>query len=272
MNSAALLRMVWLMTGVMILVGGLRCANAPAGGESRVTGSGIYLIPFESDTQQVQFESADGTALAGQVDWPKGVNHPPLVFIIQHSGPVDRDAYQYLAALLVPEGYAVFRFDKRGNGKSGGTYGCCEEEDALAAYWAAVNLSGFDPERIFIIAQSIGTEILARQYEGFANLQPVRGVVLLSSLLKGEEVVRIESPVYIIVSDSEPDLQAITEASVNAHRQKYSSGAGYFIAPQTEHTLFDISQEPIDWSDPNWPLRFSVDAAESLLFWLNEHR
>jgi pimeloyl-ACP methyl ester carboxylesterase len=272
MNGAALLRMVRAMIGVMILVGGLRCAEAPIAGESRVTESGIYLIPFESDTQQVWFESSDGTALAGQVDWPKGVQNPPLVFIIQHSGPVDRDAYQYLAALLVPEGYAVFRFDKRGNGKSGGSYGCCEGEDVFAAYQAAVGLSGYKPDRVFIIAQSIGTEILARQYDDFTNLQPVRGVVLLSSLLEGEEVVRIESPVFIIVSDSEPDLQAITEASVNAHRQKFSSGASYFIAPHTEHTLFDVSQEPIDWSDPNWPLRFSIDAAESLLFWLNEHR
>ena len=144
----------------------------------------------------MQFKSSDGTALVGQVDWPKGVNNPPFVFIIQHSGPVDRNAYQYLAALLVPEGYAVFRFDKRGNGKSGGTYGCCEEEDALAAYWAAVNLSGYDPERIFIIAQSIGTEILAQRYDDFINLHPVRGVVLLSSLLEGKEILSIKESAF----------------------------------------------------------------------------
>ena len=262
MNGAVLLRMVWSMTGVMILAGGMGCSNAPAGNDARETRVGNLFNPFESDTQQVQFESSDGTALTGQVDWPKGLNHPPLVFIIQHSGPVDRDDYQYLAVLLVPEGYAVFRFDKRGNGKSGGTYGCCEEEDVLAAYRAAVNLSGYDPERIFIIAQSIGTKILARRYDDITNLHPARGVVLLSSLLEGKEILSIKSPVFIIVSDGEPELQAITEVAVDAHRQQYNFGAGYFIAPHTEHTLFDISQEPIDWSDPHWPLRFSSDAAE----------
>ena len=272
MNGTAVLRLVKLAVGIMILVCGWRCAEAPAASETQMTELGIYLIPLESDIQQVRFESADGTSLAGQVDWPVGVENPPLVFILQHSGPVDRDAYQYLAALLVPEGYAVFRFDKRGNGKSGGTYGCCEDEDALAAYKAASGLSGYDPKRVYIIAQSVGTEILARRYDEFTNLQPVRGVVLLSSLLEGKEVLSIDSPLFIIVSDGESNLVAITEASVNAHRQEYSSGAGYFIAPHTEHTLFDVSQEPIDWADPNWPLRFSTDAAENLLIWLNEDR
>ena len=74
----------------------------------------IKLIPFEATTQEFFFESQNNVQLAGQLDWPPGQDRPPLIFIMHHSGPVDRDSYQYLAARLVPAGYAVFRFDKRG--------------------------------------------------------------------------------------------------------------------------------------------------------------
>ncbi len=232
----------------------------------------IYLIPFKSITHPVYFYSFDGTRLAGQLDLPLDVQDPPLVFVIHHSGAVDRNAYQYLAARLVPGGYAVFRFDKRGTGQSDGSYGCCEEEDALAAYQAATALEGYDPDRVFVIAQSIGTQILSRRFDDFQRVRPVRGVVLLSSLLKGKEVLNIQSPLFIIVSDSEPDLAEITEAAAEAHRQMYGEDVSYFIAPHTEHTLFDVSGGPMDWSDPRWPLRFSEEAAESLLTWLKAHR
>ena len=247
-------------------------ACAPKQNERAAGGAPFLLIPFESRVREVRFRSADGTALAGQLDLPPRVERPPLVMIVHHSGPVDRDAYQYLAALLVPEGYAVFRFDKRGNGESGGTYGCCEEEDALAAYQAAVTQEGFDPERVFIVAQSVGTQIVARRFQEFQSIHPVRGVVLLSSLLEGKEILPIESPLFILVSDHEPNVRALTEDAVAAYRQKVGEGADYFIAPNTEHTLFDVSQGPIDWSDPRWPLRFSAEAAQNLLQWLEAHR
>lgn len=232
----------------------------------------FLFIPFESRVREVRFQSGDGTVLAGQLDLPPGWLNPPLVFILHHSGPVDRDAYQYLAALLVPEGYAVFRFDKRGNGESSGTYGCCEEEDALAAYRAAVNQEGFDPERVFIVAQSVGTQIVAGHFQEFQDIHPVRGVVLLSSLLEGAEILPIKCPLFILVSAQEVNLNAITEEAVLAYQRERGEGAAYAIVPNTEHTLFDVSQGPMDWSDPRWPLRFSTEAAQHLLQWLKAHR
>lgn len=225
-------------------------------------------IPFKTMAQEVSFQSEDGTRLAGQLDRPPGQVRPPLIFIIHHSGAVDRDAYQYLAARLVPAGYAVFRFDKRGTGRSEGTYGCCEDSDALAAYRAAVTQDDIDTQRIFIVAQSIGTRILAERFEEFARIHQPAGVVLLSSLLPGEDILAIKAPLHIIISDSELNLAALGEDAVKAHQAAYNYGASYFIAPHTEHTLFDISDGPIDWSDPNWPEKFSQDAWLSLLGWL----
>jgi alpha-beta hydrolase superfamily lysophospholipase len=222
-------------------------------------------------TQEVVFQSSDGTRLAGQFDWPPGQTRPPLVFIIHHADPIDRHQYQFLATRLLPAGYAVFRFDKRGTGRSGGAYGCCEDDDALAAYRAAIERGGFDPERVFIVAQSIGTRILADRFAEFEQIHQPTGVILLSNLLENEEVLAIKAPLHIIVSDSEPNLAAIGPGAVQAHQAAYDYGASVYVALQTEHTLFDISAGPIDWSDPSWPEKFHSGAWQSLLSWLEVH-
>lgn len=227
------------------------------------------LIPFDSKPQEVRFEGKDGVSLAGQFDWSPNNSQSPLVFIIHHADPIDRNYYQYLAARLVPAGYAVFRFDKRGTGQSEGSYGCCEADDALAAYRAAIAQGGFDSTRVFIVAQSIGTKILAERFDEFARIHQPAGVVLLSNLLKNEEILAIKSPLHIIVSDSEPELAAIGEGAARAYQTAYDYDVSFYIASQTEHSLFDISSGPIDWADPTWPDRFHNGTWVSLINWLN---
>jgi len=213
------------------------------------------FIPFESVTQEIVFASADGTRLAGQFDAPPTLTSAPLTFIIHHADAVDRDIYQYLAARLVPAGYAVFRFDKRGTGKSDGQYGCCEDEDVLAAYRAVVARRA--EARLFIIAQSIGTDILAQRWQTFTQIRAPDGIILLSSRLEGERVTVLDAPLAIVVSDSEPALTAICADAVAAHRARYPAYAATCeVIPQSEHTLFDVSMGPIDWTDPNWTRRF----------------
>ncbi len=219
------------------------------------------------ERRQVQFASGDVT-LAGELDLPRSPETAPLVFIIHHSGPVTRDAYGYLAELLTSAGFAIFRFDKRGVGASEGVYGCCEAEDALAAYRAAVTQQGIDRGQVFIVAQSIGTEQLAAHFEEFAAIQPPVGVVLLSSLLGPELIAAIAAPVHIIVSDSESNLDAISAQAAAAHQQQWPYGATYYIADHSEHTLFDISDEPIDWSDPVWVQRYHRGAMQSMIDWM----
>lgn len=227
------------------------------------------LLPLDAITREVTFAGADGVPLAGQLDLPPDLSEPPLVVFIHHAGPETRDTYQHLAAYLVPRGYAVFRFDKRGTGRSNGVYGCCEADDALAAYRAVYSEPGFDHRRVFIIAQSLGTQIVAERFSDFQAIGATAGVVLLSSLLRGDAVLTIRAPIHIIVSDSEADVEAIGEGAVRAHRVAYDYGASFFVAPNTEHTLFDISAGPIDWSAPDWPDKFSLPARDSLLSWLD---
>jgi pimeloyl-ACP methyl ester carboxylesterase len=223
------------------------------------------------ERRQVRFPDRD-VDLAGELDLPFGTGPAPLVFVIHHSGPVDRDAYGYLAELLVVEGYAVFRFDKRGTGLSEGQYGCCEADDVLAAYRAAVVQEGVDRCNVFIVAQSIGTQHLAGQFEQYVQAQAPRGVVLLSNLLDQDGITAIAAPVHIIVSDSEPDIEAVSQAAAEAHQSRYPFGASYYIAEHSEHTLFDIRSGPIDWADPGWTRRYHRGAMQSLINWLNSQR
>ena len=222
------------------------------------------------ERRQVRFASR-GVTLAGELDLPSGDGPAPLVFVIHHSGPVDRDSYGYLAELLVAEGYAVFRFDKRGTGMSGGEYGCCESEDALAAYRAVTAQDGIDQCNVFIVAQSVGTLYLAERFEEYVQAHLPRGVVLLSNLLDANSIDVIAAPVHIIISDSEPKVDHLGRAAAEAHRDKYSFGASTYVAEHTEHTLLDIRAGPIDWNDPEWTQRYHRGAMESLIDWLDDH-
>jgi pimeloyl-ACP methyl ester carboxylesterase len=221
------------------------------------------------ERREIRFPS-QGTMLAAELDMPEADAPPALVFVIHHSGAVQRDAYGYLAEVLLPAGYAVFRFDKRGTGTSEGQYGCCESDDALAAYRAAVAQPGIDRCNVFIVAQSIGTTYLAARFSEYENILRPRGVVLLSNLVRADEIGAISVPVHIIVSDSEPELQAIGYQAAAAH-QKYGYETSIYIADHTEHTLFDVQAGPIDWNDPGWTRRYHRGAMNSLIAWLNEH-
>jgi len=222
------------------------------------------LEGIAAERREVRFVSGD-VELVGELDLPMGSGPHPLVFIIHHSGPVPRDAYGYLAEILLRSGYAVFRFDKRGTGASGGVYGCCESDDALAAYRAAVAQPGVDRCRVFIAAQSIGTQHLAMRFEEYAQVQSPRGVALLSNLLRANDIVRIDAPLMVIVADSEPELNAIGPEAVAAHNARYAAGSTLYIADGAEHTLFDIRNGPIDWTDPAWVDRYHRGAMRALV-------
>ncbi len=230
------------------------------------------LDPIAAERRELRFAAADGVILAGELSLPKEAAPAPLVVVIHHSGPVNRDAYGYLAELLVARGYAVFRFDKRGTGASGGSFGCCEAEDALAAYRAAVAEPGTDPTTVFLVAQSIGTRHVATMFADYLAAAPPRGVALLSSLLRPEEIVAIAAPVVIIVAATEPDLAQIGPQALAAHQAAYPGQADLYVAEGAEHTLFDITSGPIDWSDPQWVQRYHLGAMEHLLNWLDQQR
>ncbi len=253
--------LVWLFA--LLLMIGCAPVDRP---EARPTPN---LDPISAERREVRFRARDGITLAGELTLPRNQPQPALAVIIHHSGPVDRDAYGYLAELLVARGYAVFRFDKRGTGASEGEYGCCEAEDALAAYRAAVAQPGIDPQRVFIVAQSLGTRHVATFFSEYLAATPPCGVALLSNLLGPDEIVAISKPIHVIIADSEPERQRIGPDAVAAHNARWPGNASLYIAEGAEHTLFDARDGPIDWNDPAWVKRYHRGAMESLMQWLD---
>lgn len=74
---------------------------------------------------------ANGITLAGTLCVPREAGRYPIVVMIHGSGPLDRnenmkrqslDIFNVIAHHLARSGFASFRYDKRGCGKSGGNY------------------------------------------------------------------------------------------------------------------------------------------------------
>lgn len=86
--------------------------------------------PFPYHVEDVSYETkAPGVTIAGTLTLPQGDGPFPGVILISGMGPKDRDSsmgghkpFAVLADHLTRNGIAVLRFDKRGVGKSTGTY------------------------------------------------------------------------------------------------------------------------------------------------------
>lgn len=76
------------------------------------------LIPVAPEI--VHFTS-DGATLEGELVLPSTLPAPLVVFV-HGSGQRTRHDYDYIARSLNEAGYATFQYDKRGVGKSGGTF------------------------------------------------------------------------------------------------------------------------------------------------------
>jgi pimeloyl-ACP methyl ester carboxylesterase len=139
------------------------------------------------------FTSADGSTIAATLSYPQSPNGKvPVVVLVGSNGPVDRTqpvgvtpVFDLYAGALNDAGFAVLRYDNRGNGQST-TKTQAERvrrqnfiDDAAAAVRAAAEDPAIDASRIFVIGLSEGGETaIAAALEG----APVRGLVLIGPL------------------------------------------------------------------------------------------
>ncbi len=128
---------------------------------------------------------------------------------------------------------------------------------------------GIDREQVFIVAQSIGTEQLAAHFAEFAAMQPPAGVALaVEPVGAGTHYGHRRAGAHHRVGQRE---QIWTPSRRRRYRRISTNGrmARPITSPHhSEHTLFDISDEPIDWSDPVWVQRYHRGAMQSLIDWL----
>jgi uncharacterized protein len=190
---------------------------------------------FESApmTEEIVF-AGDGVTLAGQIDYPATPppeNGYPLLFILHDATYHTRDAYAPYAHIANERGYAAFRWDKRCTGRSGGG-GCgSTTQDAVFAYRAALEQPYVDRRSAVLLAQGGGTRMLGEAFGEFAAEQRPLGVVLVGNMLDQRDVLNIDAPLQILVSENDwMPAQQYGKAAADAHNQRYSHGASYFVA------------------------------------------
>jgi uncharacterized protein len=128
--------------------------------------------------------------LAATLTIPEGSNEKyPLVVMVHGSGPIDRDSnakrmpmniFKELSDLVVEEGFASIRYDKRGVGASKGDYyetGVYDLiNDAQAVVEFAKKHPNIDMENVILLGHSEGSIITPFVYEKV----PVDGMILLA--------------------------------------------------------------------------------------------
>src|SRR5687768_9220966 len=85
--------------------------------------------------ETIRFQSGD-TTLEGTISLPESKGKFPIVIFVHGSGRRTRDDFRSFVHAFNEAGVATFRYDKRGVGKSGGSY---------------TDVSTFNSERIFAL-------------------------------------------------------------------------------------------------------------------------
>lgn len=81
----------------------------------------LLLLLLQGTGDVIQFTNENAT-LEGTLQLPAGNSKSPLVVFVHGSGRSTRNENEPLVQQLVKSGYAVFRYDKRGVGQSGGSF------------------------------------------------------------------------------------------------------------------------------------------------------
>ncbi len=127
--------------------------------------------PYPYQEEEVAYENPKGNVrIAGTLTLPKGKGPLPAVLLISGSGPADRDEsilghkpFLVLADHLTRQGIAVLRVDKRGIGKTTGTFrGSGMEDfasDALAGVEYLKSRPEVDANKIGLIGHSEGGSV-----------------------------------------------------------------------------------------------------------------
>jgi alpha/beta superfamily hydrolase len=185
--------------------------------------------------------AGDEVRLAGQMDYPVTSQTPsgfPLLFVLHYAGSTTRDDYQGLAAVALECSYAVFRWDKRGTGRSGGSARGSAVQDAVNAYAVALEQPGINRRRVVVAAYGAGTSLLGSAFGLFARLQHPHAALLIANKLDSDAILALDCPVQIVAGDAEltPWKPYAEEASLS-HRRTYAHGAAFALASGADHLL-----------------------------------
>lgn len=234
--------------------------------------------PASVEKIETTFESVDATVSA---QWEFPAQTPaPLVVLLPASEAVDRDGlppgygedpstgiYAQLAKKLLEAGFAVFRYDSPGTGRSSPGQYSTVRSTALEGYTRAVDHPKVDRTQVFLLGHSASTDTIAGIYPRYASVVPPAGVVLLANIVGETDIVRIEAPTLIVVSDKTPD-------DIYQHGQFPTDARGRYQEKKLETrlvTLTGAEETLLTPTDKNGGGKnYSIDprAVEAIVEWM----
>jgi alpha-beta hydrolase superfamily lysophospholipase len=203
--------------------------------------------------------AGDHVQLAGQIDYPDSAPPSdgfPLLFVLHHAGSNHRDWYWPFAEIALRSGYAVFRWDKRGTGRSGASGRGSATQDAVNAYEIAIEQPFINPRRVIILAQDAGSALLGSSFGLFARIRKPHGAILVSNMLDDKGVLAVDTQVRILMAENDWNpWTKYARAACMAHNRTYTHGSDYYVVPgAVDRKLIEDNQLPpgarsilLDW-------------------------
>lgn len=186
--------------------------------------------------------AGDRVRLAGQINYPDTPppmsGNYPLLFVLHHAGGNTRKDYEHFARAGLQSDFAVFRWDKRGTGRSGAGGRGSTTQDAVLAYETALDQPHIDARQVVILAQNESTIMLGNSFGLFARIQRPAGVILAGNMLNEQSILAIESSIQIINGENDwNQWKQYAHRACEAHNSTYRQGACFYVAPDTGRTL-----------------------------------
>lgn len=222
----------------------------------------LKSIGGAEQSREVRF-AGDYVSLVGQIDYPANpapAEGYPLLLVLHHAGGNVRADYQAYAEIALDAGYAVFRWDKRGAGKSGAGGRGSTLNDTLNAYKVALAQPGVNRHRVILLAQGDGTRLLHEAYEAISAVQPPHAALLIANLLDSRTIVDIRARVRILIGEKDwISTQIYGAEAASAHNVAHGLGAQFQVAHNADRLL----------NDTRYPeARLHIGAKQTLKDWL----
>lgn len=203
----------------------------------------IQFQPTEAGISHEVIFAGDNIRLAGQIDYP---NQPipaggyPLLFILQNACCTSRNGFNHHKQIGNQAGFAVFRWDKRGTGRSAsGSLGNAEQ-DTLNAYQTAIHQADINPNRVVIWTQTDASLLLSENYENFKAIQNPIGIILSGNMLDEQEILKLDTRIFCLTGERDWNLASRYAIKTSTtHEEHYQLGSGSYIAKFADRKLID---------------------------------
>lgn len=206
----------------------------------------IQSVQFQPVTTGISYEvifAGDHVRLAGQIDYP---NLPvpkqgyPLLFILPNACCTSRKGFQQHQNMANQMGYAVFRWDKRGTGRSASGGRGYPEQDAILAYQAAVEQADIDSNRIVIWAQTDASLLLAENFSQFQTIQQPLGIILAGNMLDEQAILKLNTRIFCVTGERDWNNPIqFAKRTADAHNAHYNMQSEAYIAQYANRKLID---------------------------------